>query len=156
MGENGSFIQFWTISAWYPPVKMGDSATPPWHHWVCTEWILQHSALFHSWLWLKELLFPPILLLLPIEDSLNKMMPSTLRSLDRIKTNRWPGKTQRASKTNWTYTNSAGQIRKYCDCGVLLSVVPTLFHSIRVLSEDISVVNLRMSIPRLRCVNILF
>ena len=56
----------------------------------------------HPLLWLKELLFPSFHLLFPIEDRLNKMMPSTLCSLDCIKTNRWPGKTQRASKTNWT------------------------------------------------------
>ena len=60
------------------------------------------STMCHSWLWLKELLFPPFLLLFRIENRLNKMTPSTLRSLDHIKTNRWPGKTQRASKTNWT------------------------------------------------------
>ena len=42
------------------------------------------------------------------------------------------------------------------DCGFVVSVVPILFHSIRVLSEDIGVVNLRMLVPRLRCVNILF
>ena len=142
MGENGSFVRFWTISAWYPPAKMGDSATPPWRHWVCTEWILQHSAMYHSWLWLKELLFPPFLLLFPIEDRLNKMTHIELR---RPTGRRWP-----------LSTNPAGQIRKYCDCGVLVSVVPILFHSISVLSEDIGVINLRMSVPRLWCVNNLF
>ena len=34
--------------------------------------------------------------------------------------------------------------------------LPVLFYPIRVLSEDIGVVNLRMSVLRLRCVNILF
>ena len=55
---------------------------------------------------------------------------------DRSTGHRWP-----------LSTNPAGQIRKYCDCGVLVSVVPILFHSIRVLSEDIGVV--------LRCVAVL-
>ena len=36
----------------------------------------------HSWLWLKEELFPPFLLLFRIEDRLKKKTPSTLRSLD--------------------------------------------------------------------------
>ena len=160
VGDNGSFIRFWSFSAWYQPAKMGGSATPPWCHWVCTEWILQHRAMCHFWLWLKELLFPLFLLLFPIEDRLNKMTQSTLRLLDRIKTNRWPGKTQelrRPTGRKWPLsTNPVGQIRKYCDCGVLESVVLILFHSIRVLSEDISVVNLRMLVPHLRCVNILF
>ena len=49
----------------------------------------------------------------------------------------------------------AGQIGKYCDFGFLISDVPILFHSIRVLSEEIGVVNLRMPVPCLQCVNIL-
>ena len=38
-------------------------------------------------LWLKEVLFPPLLLLLRTEDRLKKKMQSTLRSLDHIKMN---------------------------------------------------------------------
>ena len=42
-------------------------------------------------LWLKKALFPPLLLLPPMESCLKKILSSTRHSLDPIKTDHWPG-----------------------------------------------------------------
>ena len=60
----------------------------------------------------------------------NKLASDLLRN-DRLTRRRWP-----------LSTNPAGQIRKIRECVFLVSVVAILFHSIRVLSEDIALVTL--------------
>ena len=89
-------------------------------------------------LWLKKALFLPLPLLPPMKSCL-KILPSTRRSLDPIKTNHWPGKIyhgkRRRTRRRWALSgNPAGQIRKSRGCGFLVSALLTLYRSARVLS----------------------
>ena len=143
-GENGSFIRFWTISAWYPPAKKGDNyctiiVTSPnvigfatGNSLHCED--MAQGGIKHGGRYC-------------VAGGPNKVSCKNTSYTPGISMHRFPdlrNNRPTGRRIRWPLSTSpAGQIQKKRDCVFLVSVVAILFHSIRVLSEDIALVKLR-------------